>query len=246
MDKWLESCLPALLKPLHGERVLDIGCGDGGHLLLLQKLGLDLWGIDASSYMIHRARERLGHRCALRTARAEDLPFEDNSFDLAVMINTLEFLDDPLPALREAGRVARRAVFVGAMNSISWQGLSRGVMNFFNQNPLSRARFFTLWGLKLCMRNALGDVPLVWKSSQGVPRIMERACRAIPWVSPGPSLPFGAHIGLAATVVYRVKTNNLGLKIRVRSQRGSVPEGVAMGKYRGVGGVSRREGSLSV
>ena len=107
MDSFFESIVPTLLDPQKGEKVLEIGCGSGNQLLYLSKLGLDIYGIDASPYMISLARERLGNRCTLKTGMAEDLPFGDNEFDISLLINSLEFLDDPVETLREAGRVTK-------------------------------------------------------------------------------------------------------------------------------------------
>jgi len=246
MDRWLETCLPALLRVQAGERVLDIGCGDGTHLLLLEGLGLDISGLDASPVMINRARERLGHRCTLKTGRAEDLPFEDNAFDVSVLIHTLEFLEDPVAALREAGRVTRRAVFVGGMNEASWSGLCRRVRGVFRAAPLDTCRSYHLWALQGVVRSALGPVPTVWDSSLGVPPLVGRLCGAVAGRRPEKPLPFGAYVGLAATVVYRVKTDNLGLKVPVGRPGRSVPSGAAMGHIRVVGGTQHHERSRSV
>ncbi len=127
MERLVERSLPALLDPFPGEKVLDVGCGEGNHLLLLQRLGLDAYGVDASSYMIRRARKRLGNRANLKVGNADDLPFDDNEFDVAVLINTLEFLDDPLQALREVERVTRRRIFIAVMNKLSFYCLFRQI-----------------------------------------------------------------------------------------------------------------------
>ncbi|MBW1912155.1 MAG: methyltransferase domain-containing protein, partial [Deltaproteobacteria bacterium] len=67
MDGFVEKLTPSLLNPQPGERILDIGCGSGNHLLIFNKLGLDISGVDASPYMVSMARERLGDRCSLKT-----------------------------------------------------------------------------------------------------------------------------------------------------------------------------------
>jgi ubiquinone/menaquinone biosynthesis C-methylase UbiE len=67
VEQSAERVFLTLLDPQPGERVLDIGCGDGNHLLFFSKLGLDISGIDASPYMISKARERLGRQCFLKT-----------------------------------------------------------------------------------------------------------------------------------------------------------------------------------
>lgn len=244
MDRWMEHCLPALLEPLPRERVLDIGCGEGNHLLFLHTLGLNLTGVDASPHMIQRARERLGHRCALRKGRAEDLPFEDNTFDLCVLIHTLEFLDDPLPALQEAARVARRAVFVGGMNAASWQNAVRVVGTPFRSSVLSWDRSYTPWGLKARMRAALGPAPITWRCSPCLPKGVETLCRRVFGVSCRRILPFGAFLAMSATIVYRVQTDNMPLKVPGRPSNRTVPSGAALETPPMRGGAKRDERSV--
>lgn len=246
MDRWLESCLPGLLRFHPRERVLDIGSGLGSHMLILKKMGLDVTGVDASPYMIQRARERVGQGCELRAGLAEDLPFDDNSFDLSVMVNTLEFLEDPLQVLREAGRVTRRAVFIGVLNSVSWSGLMRRLSIRPPSPPMDHCRYFNLWELKGLMRRALGDVPIRWQSSSSLKPFVGRVCRMVSGSGHEPSLPFGAFLGISADVVYHLKTDNLTLRVPVRSRGRTIPDGAAMGKHRRSSGVRSNERGLSV
>ncbi len=171
VEKALERLVPELLAPRPGERVLDIGCGSGHHLIMFNRMGLNVSGVDASAEMVRRARKRLGHRCTLQAAFAEDLPFDDNAFDVAVLINTVEFLDDPLGALAEAGRVARKKVFVGVFNSLSWNGLLRRAHGFFGDPLFGKARLYNLWEITSLVRSALGPVPIAWSCIRVPPRI---------------------------------------------------------------------------
>ena len=111
LDRLSSDLIIRLVRPKRGERVLDIGCGTGNHLLLFYRLGLDVTGLDASPYMLDIAKSRLGNKASFKIGSAEDLPFEDNEFDITTLIITLEFLDNPLEALREAGRVTKNKVF---------------------------------------------------------------------------------------------------------------------------------------
>ena len=120
LDRLSTELIMRLLQPKRGERVLDIGCGTGNHLLIFYRMGLDVTGLDASAYMLDIARSRLGHRASLELGRAEDLPFDDNEFDITTLILTLEFLDDPLAALQEAGRVTRDRIFVAFSIAFRW------------------------------------------------------------------------------------------------------------------------------
>ena len=231
MDKWMESAIRTLLLPRSEERVLDIGCGDGNHLLFFNKLGLDITGIDASPCMVNRAKERLGHRCTLKQAVAEDLPFEDNAFDLVIMINTLEFLDSPMEALREAGRVARRSVFVGALNSLSCYSQRNRIQGLFNKSFFRHARLYNLWELKSQVRSAYGDVPMAWRCSQVWTALLGETLGqrvAQHWALK--HCPFGPFLALSADIQYLLRTEGHPLKVRLKKAGHSVADGLTMDK----------------
>ena len=216
IDRSLEQLFLALLQPRSGERILDIGCGHGNHLLIFAKMGLNLCGLDASSHMIEKAGKRLGHICAFKKGIAEDLPFEDNEFDLAVLINTLEFLDEPLQALREAGRVANRKVFVGVINSLSWNGLTKKLKGYLGDPLFRNATFYNLWQLKSLLQKAYGNVPLSWACIKTTPSLMKENGFFNGGFWHPKNSPFGCFLGISATMVPRFRTDNVPLKIRLK------------------------------
>jgi len=246
MDKLTESMILDLLDPQPGERVLDIGCGTGNHLLFFNKLGLDLNGVDASSLMIKKARERLGNRCSLKKVKAEDLPFDDNEFDLTVLINTLEFLDDPLQALREAGRVTKRKVFVGVMNSLSWYCLCNRLQGLFRKSLFNHIKPYNLWELRSYVQMAFGEVPIGWSCAQIWPPFVGKIAGLITESWNLNHCPFGSVLGLAATIVYRVKTDNIPLKIGMKKAKQSIVRSVTMGNSNTIEGVRGDERGLSI
>lgn len=88
--------------------ILDIGCGTGK---LLERLsvrfpGATLTGVDASDGMIKRAAVRLPN-AVVRHATAENLPFEDESFDLVTSTISFHHWSDQAKGLREVSRVLR-------------------------------------------------------------------------------------------------------------------------------------------
>jgi SAM-dependent methyltransferase len=107
-DRQLPTYEPALgrvgLEP--GQRVLDIGCGVGAFLRLVAERGGEPYGIDASETLVAFARARLP-AADLRVGEMEDLPWEDDTFDLITGFNSFFFANDMVAALREAGRVAK-------------------------------------------------------------------------------------------------------------------------------------------
>ncbi len=81
-------------------KILDVGCGDGFHLKLLKDFGKSSWlveGIDMSAYAVEAGRQQ-GLTIHHGTVQSCDL--EPGSYDLALMIATIEHLDDPFTVLR--------------------------------------------------------------------------------------------------------------------------------------------------
>lgn len=90
-------------------RVLELGAGVGANWQYLSP-ELDYVGIEPDPYMLRRARRRareLARPVELRQARAEALPFEDESFDTVLVTLTLCSVEDPALALAEARRVLK-------------------------------------------------------------------------------------------------------------------------------------------
>ena len=90
--------------------VLDVGCGKGFMLVDLLKAipTLNLSGIDISNYAIENSHESVKNR--LKVANCLNLPFEDNSFDLVISINTIHNLDEfgCIKSLQEIERVKKK------------------------------------------------------------------------------------------------------------------------------------------
>jgi ubiquinone/menaquinone biosynthesis C-methylase UbiE len=95
-----------------GTRLLDVGSGTGMAAQLAAKLGAEISGLDASEAGLVIARERVPTG-DFRCGEMEELPYADASFDVVTGFNSLQFADDPLHALREARRVARRVCCYG-------------------------------------------------------------------------------------------------------------------------------------
>jgi SAM-dependent methyltransferase len=89
-----------------GQRVLDIGCGTGVFLRLVAARGAVPFGLDASQALLELARERVPE-AELIVGEMEQLPYDDDTFDLVTGFNSFFFAADLVAALREAGRVAK-------------------------------------------------------------------------------------------------------------------------------------------
>jgi SAM-dependent methyltransferase len=85
-------------------RILDVGCGTGANLLMLSQYG-DAEGVDVSEDALAFCRERGLENVKL--GAAEQLPYDDDTFDLVTALDVVEHLDDDLAGLREMRRVLR-------------------------------------------------------------------------------------------------------------------------------------------
>lgn len=101
-----------------GQRALDVGCGPGALTqVLVDRLGPDaVAGIDPSEPFVEAAKERLPG-VDIRRAAAEEIPFEDDSFDAALAELVVHFMEDPVAGLREMGRVTRPG---GTISACVW------------------------------------------------------------------------------------------------------------------------------
>src|SRR5580765_8865885 len=66
-----------------GQRVVDVGCGPGALVAELVRRGAHVSAVDPSAQFVGAARERYPD-VDVQQASAEELPFEDASFDAAL------------------------------------------------------------------------------------------------------------------------------------------------------------------
>ena len=86
-------------------RILDVGCGTGANLKMLAGFG-SAEGVDISPQAIDFCRER--GLDSVKLGAIEELPYENDSFDLVTALDVVEHLDDDVAGLREMRRVLRR------------------------------------------------------------------------------------------------------------------------------------------
>lgn len=99
-----EATFRALLPPVSGRRVLDVGCGDGRYGRLAAEAGA-AWvaGLDFSAQMLAAGKRTGGLELVAGDMAA--LPFDDRTHDIVCHMLALGHVPDCAPALGEAARV---------------------------------------------------------------------------------------------------------------------------------------------
>ena len=209
-----------MLKPLSGKTVLDIGCGIGMNFSPLLSEGLQVTGLDPSPYILDIAAKDSGNRVDLHRGYAEDLPFDDNSFNYACLTTTLEFVEDPQKAIAEASRVTRDRIYLGILNRYAISSIQLRIKGVFTNSLYNRARFFSLWEMKKIIRSLLGDVPLSWRTICQLPAGFGGVANTLERIKMVQKCPFGGSIGMVISLVPRFKTKPLPLKIQPKRRIG--------------------------
>jgi ubiquinone/menaquinone biosynthesis C-methylase UbiE len=203
-----------LLEPKKGQRILDIGCGTGASLEPIMNMELNLTGIDPSPYMLDIAEKKFGHCVDLHKGVGEELPFDDNAFESALFVTSLEFMDRPAKAIEEACRVARERVVICVLNRYAILNIARRCKGFFVNTLYTRTKFFSTGELKQMLFSILGNVPVVSRSTLQFPflrgsiissiennRFVQKSC-------------FGTLIGMMIQPVPKFRARPMALKIK--------------------------------
>ncbi len=117
MSRFWQPVIPTFKEHFNldsNSKVLDVGCAKGFMLFDMRELipNITVRGIDISSYAIENSKEEVKEFLSVADARV--LPFEDNSFDVVISINTIHNLerDECAKALQEIERVSRGKSFI--------------------------------------------------------------------------------------------------------------------------------------
>lgn len=102
----------ALLSPMEGKTILDVGCGLGDFAVFLARQGARVTGIDIGENLVAAARALADVNqvdCDFRQGSITNLPVEPESFDLVLGLDILHHLSPPdvVMALGEVARVLK-------------------------------------------------------------------------------------------------------------------------------------------
>jgi 2-polyprenyl-3-methyl-5-hydroxy-6-metoxy-1,4-benzoquinol methylase len=122
-----ERSLDELFELAAPQSVLDVGCGEGvltlkwaGRLGSGRVVGIDLEDTKLEAQWRTRRRENL----EFRALRAQNLPFEDEEFDLVAAVEALEHIAQAERTVAEMARVARRHLLVSVPREPLWRALN--------------------------------------------------------------------------------------------------------------------------
>jgi ubiquinone/menaquinone biosynthesis C-methylase UbiE len=103
-----------------GEEVLDVACGTGNTAIPAARTGAIVTGVDIAPNLLEQARQRAqteGVQCQFDEGDAENLPYDDHSFDTVITMFGAMFAPRPEKVAAEFVRVCRP---VGRIAMANW------------------------------------------------------------------------------------------------------------------------------
>lgn len=104
MSKWRDK----LIERIEGEKVLEVGVGTGKNLIYYPDT-LDITGIDFSTNMLAKAIEKIKDNKNIKLIEmdAQNMQFDDNTFDTVITSCVFCSVPDPVQGLKEIRRVCK-------------------------------------------------------------------------------------------------------------------------------------------
>jgi len=167
-----------------GASVIDVGCGTGWFSRRFTAVGFNVTGVDIDAASVEFARSRSDGQSSFLVGDARQLAFPDRSFDYAISVTTLCFVDDWPRALREIVRVARRGWAIGLLNrhSALWRQKGRS-----NDGSYAGAHWHTAREVREVARSVHARcvrlrTAIFWPSGARMARIAESIIpNRLPW-----------------------------------------------------------------
>lgn len=146
-DRWVRH----LSRPSEAPSLLDVGCGNGAFLLLMQAAGWWVQGVDIDPVAAAVARRASG--ATVFDERFEDAPFVDCSFDAITLDHVIEHLHAPLDSLQRCWRLLRPGGIVWvATPNLDSRGHRLFGPNWRAFDPPRHLMVFTPGSLELALR----------------------------------------------------------------------------------------------
>jgi 2-polyprenyl-3-methyl-5-hydroxy-6-metoxy-1,4-benzoquinol methylase len=135
-----------------GERVLDLGCGDGAFAAELVAAGCEVVMVDVAREALRRARARAPSAEGVLVAENAPLPFAEDNFDVVWAGEVLEHVADVVGLLAEVRRVLRWGGRL--LVTTPWHGRVVVATDAHLDPRADHLRFFSARTLRAVLRDA--------------------------------------------------------------------------------------------
>ena len=144
------------------EKVLNVGAGTGSY----EPADRDVTAVEPSEVM---RSQRPADSAPCVAAAAESLPFDDDSFDVAMAVSTVHHWADPIAGLREMRRVARRVVvFTFDTDEPGWQDRFWLTRDYLPEFASVLEGFPSIAGMGEAIGARAEPVPVPWDCADGL------------------------------------------------------------------------------
>lgn len=171
--------LSRFIGKIEGEKLLEIGSGCGMFVALSRKRGVESYGVEPDEKAYNISQEILDHygldREFIKMGNGENLPFDDESFDIVFSAYVLEHVNNPEQVLLESIRVLKNGGylhFVIPNYQSFWEG-HYGILWFPNMSHFLAKIYLSLLGRD---PNYINEIQLL------NPRIIRKILDKIPHI----------------------------------------------------------------
>ena len=144
-----------------GQRLLDVGCGNGEYLKNMRRAGWTVTGVEPNEESVRMGRSRFG--LEIHHGVLEDVSLPDRTFDVITMQHAVEHLPDPVRTLRTAYRLlrpgGRLVVVTPNINSLARRIFAR---HWFSWDPPRHLFLFSNRTLRRALTEAGFNVRQAW------------------------------------------------------------------------------------
>jgi ubiquinone/menaquinone biosynthesis C-methylase UbiE len=147
-------------------KILDVGCGKGGMVKILSKLGAQVHGIDISKELLKEAKKI--PLATIKTGSATNIPYPGNTFDYVISNEVIEHVPNTEKAIKEMSRVVKKGGKLILIDKNRWSLHHRLIIELmYLKNYKKDLRMYPK-GFKFRQK---------WFTRNGVDKIMRKYCR---------------------------------------------------------------------
>ncbi|MCU0287956.1 MAG: class I SAM-dependent methyltransferase [Acidobacteria bacterium] len=148
----IEECNTLLkwLEPQPGEYILDIGCGDGYYDTIIAQSGAKVLGLDIQEKPLKTAKELYqDDRCEFLYINAEEMDFEEASFDKVISFCVIEHFHNDMKAMQNIFKSLKPGGwFVFSADSLSNPGITSKEKDYHKKRYAVNT-FYTMENIKV-------------------------------------------------------------------------------------------------